>query len=763
MDDEEELDKFVNFQENKNFNQINEDSPYKKFNYDEESIYIEQEKNFYDFNEMHLQYRPLEIQNLVESLLNLKKALLLTFSDNQVEKMIDYSFSEEILTNYGNNEGANICQNNIGNLQSRLLQYDKAIYHLSNSLEEKSLKKFLKRNLTDELDENGSLLKIISFTFNKKKLKNNILVEKQKNNSKENFSQKIIGILIKTRYCRLIHFYYMFFKNLKKLDIKKDHLIKGQFMNTMYHTIDYYHKIVIQYIYLSYVKNDLVKIGESILDYLEFLITFKFKTTLDNKHFLNINSGENPDYKSKQDFKKNIFNKIINWFNLFDDYVSYVKEYTTLDDVNSIVNDSSFNINSYNNDSYLENNSIFMFKINNQKSDFLKGKFALYCKNYNDALFYFIRAAEKNSVIFDGLIKKKSLKHIFKILMKMKKEYENLGKNKITIDNELKEFKKYKEKTTPKKKLSVYLRRSIINMNNIINTNTFEEEIKIIKNTIIKDTEQFQVKEEKDIGILIDLNIYNIMEMESDSKIDKIDSFINQTLIILNDYLIPQDKIAIFIYLDEYRIIRPLIYSNKINIKSLSNDLNYYKNNIYSNENEQKEDIGIYADIYTDYFNDMVTEEYLDSYHFSENSEQESFNLSEEKNYNKIDGLIKTINYINYYLRMKETIKKDTYIILFTDMLNIKFSEDEYFDKIFGNLDENKEIIFLLVGENKNKDLKREKSSYKFGKKIERLILGKFNDKSENINFENMQGIKKILSNNKAINDEIIYPNEIYY
>ena len=38
-------------------------------------------------------------------------------------------------------------------------------------------------------------------------------------------------------------------------------------MNTNFHTINYYHKIIIQYIYLSYVKNDLVKIEESILDY----------------------------------------------------------------------------------------------------------------------------------------------------------------------------------------------------------------------------------------------------------------------------------------------------------------------------------------------------------------------------------------------------------------------------------------------------------------------------------------------------------------
>jgi hypothetical protein len=42
------------------------------------------------------------------------------------------------------------------------------------------------------------------------------------------------------------------------------------------------------------------------------------------------------------------------------------------------------------------------------------------------------------------------------------------------------------------------------------------------------------------------------------------------------------------------------------------------------------------------------------------------------------------------------------------------------------------------------------------------MILRKFGEKSEVINFENMKKIKTILSNNKVIKDEIIFPNEIY-
>ena len=49
------------------------------------------------------------------------------------------------------------------------------------------------------------------------------------------------------------------------------------------------------------------------------------------------------------------------------------------------------------------------------------------CNNYTDALFFFIRAAKKNSIVLDGLIKKKSLKKIHKILIIFFNKYKNYG------------------------------------------------------------------------------------------------------------------------------------------------------------------------------------------------------------------------------------------------------------------------------------------------------------------------------------------------
>ena len=181
--------------------------------------------------------------------------------------------------------------------------------------------------------------------------------------------------MINTRYCRLVQVYYRFFKNLQKLQKSKDYDIKGQFMNTSFHTINYFHKILIQYVYLCFVSNDLVKIGESILDYIEFLIKFKFKTSSDDKYFLKIKYQNSPEFQNKQNMKKIIFDKIIKWFDLFNLYLSYVKENSTLDDNKSIVDTLSHGLNSENDEFNLESKGSFMFKINIKKSEFLKGKF----------------------------------------------------------------------------------------------------------------------------------------------------------------------------------------------------------------------------------------------------------------------------------------------------------------------------------------------------------------------------------------------------
>ena len=730
--------------------------------YDKEIEYIEKENNFYDFDDSLLQYRAFEIGNLVNLLIGIKSALKLTASDQTLEKIIDYSYSENIFRYFKNKDGASICQSNIGNLQIQLLKYDKAIYHLASSLQDNKLNKFFSHALSDELDETDSLMNKISYFFNKAltKEKSNILMEKQQRNTSENFSQKIIGVLINTRYCRLIYAYYKFFKGLKKLEKISSNDIKGQFINANFHNINYYHKILIQYIYLSYVKNDLIKIGESILDYIEFLIEFKFKTSKEKKYLLNIKYRERLEYQQKQNQKRIIFDKIIKWFNLFEDYIIYVKGNTSLNDDKNIINEYSNDIdNKENFDANSNSQSSFLFKVNIQRADFLKGKFALCCKNYNDALIYFILSAKKKSIVSDGLIKKRSLKKIFIILVKMKKKFEKYGLMKLSLHE--KNNLNSKEKEKHKLRKSSLIKKEEKYEDNSRKNKTFYEEIKYINEGINKDINECNAKEAKDIIILINFNIYSNTENNKTYN-DIIDTFISQAKIILDDYLSPNDRFSLFIYTKQYYIICPLMHKCEVDIKILSQDLDKYKEKILEEKEIKEYDIN-----FQDFTNDNLDFD-LGGNNFIANSQDEE-SSSENNNkikklYKEIEGLIGTINYIKNYYNMKKGIKKEKYLILFTDLFNANLSGDDNIIKLFNKIKENKEVIILLVGKKKNNKGEIDKISNMNheDKYSSKFFINKFGDKNEIINFDNMNKIKTILSYNKAIKDDIIYPNEIY-
>ena len=76
------------------------------------------------------------------------------------------------------------------------------------------------------------------------------------------------------------------------------------------------------------------------------------------------------------------------------------------------------------------------------------------------------------------------------------------------------------------------------------------------------------------------------------------------------------------------------------------------------------------------------------------------------------------------------------------------------------NINEEKETTFLLVG--KNAKIIENKFDLDEKEKMNKIILDKFGERSEIIDFENMKKIKNILSKNNYVKDEIIYPNEIF-
>ena len=225
------------------------------------------------------------------------------------------------------------------------------------------------------------------------------------------------------------------------------------------------------------------------------------------------------------------------------------------------------------------------------------------------------------------------------------------------------------------------------------------------------------------------------------------------------------DRFCVLIYTDDYKMICPLMKINKIDINSISNDLIYYRN-MFLDENEEEdefnENINELEENDINNFEFDIGENDVDE--FLSDDESLEFNGQEEEEYSdKINILVKTINYVNNYSSMKEKGKNEKYILLFTDFINLNFKDIKQIEKNIESLIGNKDIIFLLIGKIKNKNLNNEINDISQNDNyLENLILSKFAEKSELIYFENMKKIKDILTNNIVIKDEIIFPNEIY-
>ena len=278
----------------------------------------------------------------------------------------------------------------------------------------------------------------------------------------------------------------------------------------------------------------------------------------------------------------------------------------------------------------------------------------------------------------------------------------------------------------------------------------------MIKNEILNDINECNVKQSKDIIILIDFNLY---ENELNVK-NNIDSFIDQTNIILNNYLSNNDKLGVFIYTKGQNIICPLMYKKNIDIKGFAKDLLNFKKKYYNEYSETNE--------LNTKKNDLANEkiEFQSNVDYSEsNGDLDSFDDEDNrtKNIKLFSGLLKSIIYIKNYFRIKQAYKNEKYFILFTFLFNYFEINDKEIEKRIGELPIDKEINFILVGKYKFKIVNDENNCEEnLEVKMSEIIKEKFGSFSSLIDFDNMKKIKTILSDNNDIKDEIIYPNEIY-
>ena len=127
-----------------------------------------------------------------------------------------------------------------------------------------------------------------------------------------------------------------------------------------------------------------------------------------------------------------------------------------------------------------------------------------------------------------------------------------------------------------------------------------------------------------DIFLLIDFNLYNNNQEENlYTKTYKIEAFIEQAIIILNNYLSTYDRLCVLNFINEYQIICPLMPVNEIDTNNFSKDLINSKIKAF-NENTETDENDILS-------NDLKINDFeidLDE-NLSDNSLEESFITSE--------------------------------------------------------------------------------------------------------------------------------------
>ena len=447
--------------------------------------------------------------------------------------------------------------------------------------------------------------------------------------------------------------------------------------------------------------------------------------------------------------KKKYFEKIINWFSLFDNYARQITENSALGNFKDVLD--AYVHNSQTNQNKLDsgNQSALLFQINLQRCDFLKGKFALACKNYSDALGFLISAAKKKRIVTDGLIKKRALKHVIKIAEKAKKAIITNNYSKLNYYEIFDAIKNNDNKSNNKQN-----NRSF---NSISEDEEKKEQTKRFMKLIDKmkeliekvkeDINETNEKQLKDILILIDCNLANKLV---------IDSYLDVVKTILKNCLSNDDRIGVFLLEKEEKIICPIASKNEIDVINFSKDLDSISENLFKKE---KIEISSVNEIIQD--KKEETELYsiktLEEESFSENIFEGDNGYINEKGISK-EEMIKSLNYCLTYLKMKEISTNEKYFIFFSSSIKVlmetinknKLKELEAKKKI--SLRKEPKINFLLVG-------KIEKS---YEKLYNDILDEYFGSKSEVIPFDNMKKIKSILSSNNIINDNITFPNEVY-
>ena len=470
-------------------------------------------------------YRSNNIEKLFMKLVDLKNAFK-CLEDNKYsnDKLFNLVYAQNVFYDINNLEASSLCESNISSLLVKEEQFDKAISHLYNGIEDINRKIFSKSHGKNKDNK-------INIDELKKKIK----------------SENLLNRYIKLFYCYKQYFKYI--KKKYKMLQSKSKSKKGEYtpeIDSFYitHHIKIYKNCLDDYIYRvkEYFGGKDLCIG--LLEKLEEKIIFELSFLKDvnrerENSFCSIRSDISTNNKSD---KEKIISEIIELF----------KEVDKLNSNNLSINNYNvvhlINLLKY--ESEIVNAMDIPQSILVQKTNFLKGKFHLKCYDYKIAIEYFESAIDYGK-IGDIEITINSLKHLIKIA----NVYKDLVENDIEFHS--RENKKFRFELEEDKKRKKALNNFIENLNMEIQSYTYIP---------------------KDICIILNLgNLSGVNNLNIKEKISNIQKIITY---IYEDITTNKDRIAILEFKNNnYRFflsLEPKDEKNENKIKEVLENLEIF-------------------------------------------------------------------------------------------------------------------------------------------------------------------------------------------
>ena len=619
-------------------------------------------------------YRSNNIQQLFMKLVDLKNAFKCV-EDNKLpdDKLSNLVYSQNVFFDINNLEASSLCESNISSLFLKSDQFDKAISHLYNGIEDINRKIFSKTHGENKISK-------LMVDEIKKKIKSENLLN---------------------RYIKLFYCYKQYFKHVKKKCklLTKEKKIFNPDINSFYiaHHMAIYKKCLDDYINTvkEFFGGKDLYIGY--LEKLEEKISFELSLIKDK------NRGKERDY---------IFNSNKNEINPNEIKMEKTKIITEIfqlfEETEKLNNSEQISISNYNNkhlinllkyDSDIVNAMDVPLSILTQRTKFLKGKFHLKCYDYKQAIEYF-----ESAICYEEIGDIEITLYSYEYLKKISKIYLNLVDKDIELHsrNKQKNKKELKEDKNRKEILIKYI------------------------NDLTKEIESYKYIS-KDICIVLNLGnlsgVNNLNIHENFSNIQKIIKYLYENIIT------NKDRFAILEYeKNNYKFLISLQAKDDLSEKKISEVIENLEPLLYASLNKN---------IKHTYSKSNLLNLINDNKNISNNKPYQPkkknslitiYNQKEKENeiiYKNSDCLFDSVNYCEGYLKMKQSNNAENNLIEnWIIFLTCEFSELEIKETICHKIDKaifkdkrnNNNLIIIFYENINDKSIGKLKSWIKFNK-----------------------------------------------